>query len=321
MLKFKKIVYALIALVIIIAAGCKSSKSTQNNNTTANEPTRAAVQENVKSLLWEISGKDLKQPSFLYGTIHLIPKSEFFLTDATQKALEASQKLTFEINMKDMNNPLALLGVMTKALMPGGKRLKDYLTEDDYSLVQHHFDSLGLPLKILERVKPMFLSVMVGNDGEKISLEGTTDTKKSTSYEMELMQIGEKQKKEFAGLETVDFQMSIFDSIPYQAQADMLVKTIKSKGGGEDEYQTMIDMYKAQDIEAMSKMLGSEDQTDLAKYEKMLITSRNRNWIPIMQKMMKEKQTFFAVGAGHLGGAMGVVSLLKQAGYKLKPLH
>jgi uncharacterized protein len=36
--------------------------------------------------------------------------------------------------------------------------------------------------------------------------------------------------------------------------------------------------------------------------------------------MMTEKQTFFAVGAGHLGGEKGVVSLLIKEGYKLKPL-
>jgi uncharacterized protein YbaP (TraB family) len=115
--------------------------------------------------------------------------------------------------------------------------------------------------------------------------------------------------------------MSIFDSIPYKAQAEMLVKTIKDKSSGNDEFKTMVDMYKAQDIEAMSKMLGSGEQSDLAQYENMLIVKRNKNWIPIMSKMMKEKQTFFAVGAGHLGGELGVVNLLRQAGYKVIPLN
>ena len=79
-------------------------------------------------------------------------------------------------------------------------------------------------------------------------------------------------------------------------------------------------MYKSQDIEAMSRMLGSSDETDLAKYESMLITTRNSNWIPIMKKMMQEKVTFFAVGAGHLGGEKGVVNLLRKAGYKVTAL-
>jgi uncharacterized protein len=309
-------------LVVFFQISCKTKAQQTTALKTDTAPKAITTIEDKKSLLWEITGKDLKKPSYLYGTIHLIPKEDFFLTDATKKVFDASQKVTFEINMKEMNNPMAMLGMMTKAMMPNGKKLKDFLSADDYGLVKRKFDSLGLPLQMLERIKPMFLSVMVGNDGEKMSLDGgNNESTKSTSYEMEFLQMGEKQKKEFAGLETVEFQMGIFDSIPYKAQAEMLVKTIKGEGGESNaEFSKMVEMYKSQDIEAMSKMLGSADETDLAKYEGMLITTRNRNWIPIMKKMMLEKTTFFAVGAGHLGGEKGVVNLLRQEGYKLKPL-
>jgi uncharacterized protein len=318
MFKINRLNLLFALLVVFFQVSCK----TKAQQTTPSVSSTVNTIEDKKSLLWEITGKDLKKPSYLYGTIHLIPKSDFFLTDATKKVFDASQKVTFEINMKEMNNPMAMLGMMTKAMMPNGKKLKDFLSADDYGLVKRKFDSLGLPLQMLERIKPMFLSVMVGNDGEKMSLDGSSnENTKSTSYEMEFLQMGEKQKKEFAGLETVEFQMGIFDSIPYQVQAEMLVKTIKGDGGDSNaEFNKMVEMYKSQDIEAMSKMLGSSDETDLAKYEGMLITTRNRNWIPIMKKMMLEKTTFFAVGAGHLGGEKGVVNLLRQEGYKLKPL-
>lgn len=314
--KIKNIIYATIAVFFMLFSSVKQPILAQ-------APTPSVTNaNNTKSLLWEITGNEIKQPSYLYGTIHLIPKNDFFLTDATKKAFDASKRVTFEINMKEMNNPMALMSIMTKALMSEGKRLKDLVNESDYNLVQNHFDSIGLPLKMLERIKPMFLSVMVGNDGEQMSLTGEDSaSKKSTSYEMEFMQMADKQKKDFGGLETVEFQMSIFDSIPYKAQADMLVKTIKDKSSGNDEFKTMVDMYKAQDIEAMSKMLGSGEQSDLGQYENMLIVKRNKSWIPIMSKMMKEKQTFFAVGAGHLGGELGVVNLLRQAGYKVTPLN
>ena len=81
-----------------------------------------------------------------------------------------------------------------------------------------------------------------------------------------------------------------------------------------DEMTKMVEMYKQQDIDAMSKMLQSEDESDLAGYENMLVNSRNRNWIPLMGKAMKEKSLFFAVGAGHLGGKNGVVHLLRKEG-------
>lgn len=319
MLKFKNLNILFASLLIIFLSACKT-KAQQNEP--ASKVATAAQIEDKNSLLWEISGKNLKKPSYLYGTIHLIPKNDFFLTDATKKVFDASQKVTFEINMKEMNNPMAMISIFTKALMPNGKTLKDFLNAEDYGLVQRKFDSIGMPLKMLERIKPMFLSVMLGTDGEKITADGggISETSKSTSYEMEFLQMGEKQKKEFGGLETVEFQMGIFDSIPYKVQAEMLVKTIKNGNSGSDDLGKMVEMYKKQDIEAMSKMLESDDQNELAGYENMLINSRNSNWIPLMAKAMTEKSTFFAVGAGHLGGEKGVVNLLKKEGYIVKPL-
>lgn len=317
MLKFKNLnTFLLSILVVFLTIG----KINAQQHTSKSVGSTAQI-EDKNSLLWEISGKNLKKPSYLYGTIHLIPRSDFFLTDATKKVFDASQKVTFEINMKDMNNPMAMISIFTKAMMPNGKTLKDFLNEDDYALVQRKFDSIGLPLKMLERIKPMFLSVMLGNDGENVASDGSLlEGGKSTSYEMEFLQMGEKQNKEFGGLETVEFQMGIFDSIPYQIQADLLVKTIKGNNSNAGELDRMVEMYKKQDIEAMSKMLQSDGQGELAGYENMLINSRNTNWIPLMAKAMSEKSTFFAVGAGHLGGEKGVINLLKQEGYTVKSL-
>ena len=319
MLKFKNLNILFASLLVIFLSSCKTKAQ---QSAPVSKATTAAHVEDKNSLLWEISGKNLKKPSYLYGTIHLIPKNDFFLTDATKKVFDASQKVTFEINMKEMNNPMAMISIFTKAMMPNGKTLKDFLNAEDYGLVQRKFDSIGMPLKMLERIKPMFLSVMLGTDGEKITADGggISETSKSTSYEMEFLQMGEKQKKEFGGLETVEFQMGIFDSIPYKVQAEMLVKTIKNGSAGNDDLGKMVEMYKKQDIEAMSKMLQSDDQNELAGYENMLINSRNTNWIPLMAKAMAEKTTFFAVGAGHLGGEKGVVNLLKKEGYTVKPL-
>lgn len=318
MLKIKKSLFYLTVLYIFIASGCKTKA---HQSVPSSQVSTSTVASNAKSLLWEITGKDLKKPSYLYGTIHLIPKKDFFITEATKKSFAASQKITFEINMKEMSNPMAMMSIMTKAMMPNGKKLKDFLSDEDYNIVKLKFDSLGLPLKMLERIKPMFLSVMVSSDGEKMSFDGSNmESNKSTSYEIEFLKLGEEQKKEFGGLETVEFQMGIFDSIPYKAQAEMLVKTIKNNGSGNDELAKMIEMYKAQDIEAMCQMLKNGEETELANYENMLLNTRNANWIPLMAKSMRDKSTFFAVGAGHLGGEKGVINLLRKEGYTVKPL-
>jgi uncharacterized protein len=269
------------------------------------------------ALLWEITGKGLTKPSYLYGTIHMIPKSDFFLTDATKKALGESQKVMFEINMKDMQNPMMLIGIMTKAMMPRGQKLRDLISAEDYALVKARFEEIGMPLPMLEMIKPMFLSAMV--DGGDNPMD-TTAKSATTAYEMEIMKIAEKDKKEMGGLETMEFQMGIFDSIPLKTQAEMLVKSIKSVNHGDSEFKAMVEMYKSQDIEAMAGTMKASDDNELSKYEGILLTSRNKNWIPLIAKNSATKSTFYAVGAGHLGGEMGVVNLLRKEGFTLRAL-
>ena len=271
----------------------------------------------ANSLLWAISGNGLKDTSYLYGTIHLIAKDDFFLTDKTKEAFDKSQKVTFEINMEDMMDMGAQMGLMMKAFMNDGTTLSDLLEEDRYKEVQEHFEKLGMNSfmwNMMERIKPMFLSVFGSMD---MSGGGGLNTGEMMSYEMEFMEMAKGKEKSMGGLETAEYQMSMFDSIPYKAQAEMLVETIQASGEeGSDQLDEMVEMYKAQDLKAMEKMIAEGDE-GLGEFAELLLNNRNRNWIPIMEKQMKEKATFFAVGAGHLGGEVGVVALLREAGYKV----
>ena len=267
------------------------------------------------ALLWVINGNELKTPSYLYGTIHLIDKENFFLTDSTKAFIDRSDMVTFEINMEDMTDMSAQLGLLMKAFMDDGKTLADLLTEEEYKLVKDHFDKIGLPLFMFERIKPMFLTVMASGDMTPEAMSSG----EMVSYEMEIMEIAQQQEKQMGGLESMEFQMSVFDSIPYEAQAQMLVESIKSSEAGEEEFEKMIKLYKDQDIQGMVDMMN--DDEGIGEYEDILLVTRNKNWIPVMAEMMVAQPTFFAVGAGHLGGTNGVIALLRKEGYILTPVR
>ncbi|MCC6460879.1 MAG: TraB/GumN family protein [Saprospiraceae bacterium] len=266
-----------------------------------------------KSLLWKISGNGLKKSSYLLGTIHLIPKDKFELSEATYDALAEARRVTFEIDMKEMTNLSAQFSLLTKAFMNGGKTLKDLLPAEDYAFVKQKLDARGMPATMLERMKPMFLSTMFTSDEESPSV----NTANMTSVEMELYRQVKRRKLESAGLETASYQMAIFDSIPYETQAKMLVETLRNTEGSSHEFDDMIRMYLEQDINAMEAMMSGDD-SGIGDYQDILLRNRNRNWIPVMGRMMREKSTLFAVGAGHLGGQSGVIALLRQEGYRVE---
>lgn len=272
-----------------------------------------AAKENA--LLWKVTGNDLTEASYVFGTIHMIGKEDFFLTESMKAAFGASEKVVFEINMEEMNDMSVLFKLMGKITMEGGKSLKDLISDEDYKLVKTHFDQLGLPLMLLEKMKPLFLATFASGD----VAPGDLQSGELKSYEMEFMEMAQKGKKEMGGLETIEFQLSMFDSIPYEAQAEMLVDAIKGAGEGDDQFKQMVELYKNQALPELYQMIEG-DTEGVGEFEDLLLVGRNKNWIPLMEDMMKIKPTFFAVGAGHLGGKNGVVALLRQQGYKVEAI-
>lgn len=306
-IKFKSFFYILVAF-IVVSTSCKTTKEGMGEKMEVYSPLTDA-------LLWKIDGNGLAAPSYLYGTIHLIDAESYYLPAGTLAAIDKSEKMVFEIDMNEMGDMSAMMGLMNKAFMNDNKTLKDLISAEDYKLVDDHFKELGMPLMMLERMKPMFLTVFASGDMDPAGLQ----TGSMKSYEMEFLEIAKSSNKPVAGLETIEFQMSVFDSIPYDAQAEMLVETIKQGDTDSSDFDVMIKMYKEQKINDMVSMISDEDE-QLSKYEDVLLNKRNAAWISGMKTMMNENPTFFAVGAGHLAGPKGVIHLLKKEGFTLTPL-
>lgn len=269
-----------------------------------------------QSLLWKVEGKGMEKPSYVFGTIHMIPKEEFFLPTGLEDAFKNSDDVVFEIDMDDMTGMGSLMGMLTNLLMKDGMTLSDLLSAAEYNEVSAFFEDMGLPMFLLNKVKPMFLSMLAEVNMNPSEMQ--SDNIKS--YEMELYEKAQDAKKEVGGLETVGYQMSLFDSIPYKDQAMMLVDAVRGTSVESDLFAKTIELYKTQNIEAMVQMISDSDTQENSNYEDVLLKNRNQNWIPVMTKMMSARPVFFAVGAGHLAGEFGVIRLLKKQGYTLTPV-
>jgi uncharacterized protein YbaP (TraB family) len=270
----------------------------------------AKAQHTSPSLLWEISGKDLKQPSYLFGTFHVLCPQDLMLTEAIKSKVKTTQQLVLELDMDDPN----LMTEMQKSMvMPNGKTLKEYLNEKDYALVEQFFkDSLELPLDQLATFKPFMLSSMLYP--KYLGCQ-------TASWEMTLVQLAKAQNAEVLGLETIEDQMKAIDFLPYPMQAKSLLESIKEYEKYSKELREMLYLYKNQDVEKMYAVSINYFSKEMQGMEKVMLENRNRQWIPMIEKMSKEKPTFFAVGAGHLGGETGVISLLRKQGYTVKPIE
>jgi uncharacterized protein YbaP (TraB family) len=300
------------------------TEASETSPAPAAEPSMAPSKTDT-ALLWRISGDDLTQESFLFGTIHIIPEADYFLPTGMVAALNDADEVVFEIDPRQMQDPMAIMGLMNKINMRGDTSLEDLLPKEQYDEVASYFSDMGLPFFMFKKMKPLFLSAMVGQDMQALQGGGGMESAGSKSYELEMTKLAKAADKEISGLETMEFQLSLFDSIPYRGQAEMLYEAVHAdKAGetneGENEMDRVIGMYKRKAIAEMANSIGEESE-GFSRFEELLLTRRNESWVPMIEAKIKgDSPKLFAVGAAHLGGDKGVIALMRKEGYTLTPV-
>ena len=232
------------------------------------------------------------------------------MTEATKQKFGTSQQVYLEL---DMDDPSMMIEMQKNMMMTDGLTLKNLMSESDYQKVAIFFkDTLKTNIEMLAKMKP-FVSSMIALP-KMMSCP-------TQSYEETFMKMAKEQHKEILGLESVEDQFEALDKMGMKKQADlMLVQMVEHWNEGKAEFQTMINDYKSQDINLLLEDMTKSKMSD-SQFEKDLLETRNNSWIPKISKIVAEKPTFFAVGAGHLGGEKGVIALLRKQGFIVKAVN
>jgi len=262
------------------------------------------------TLLWKISGKNLKKPSYIFGTMHILCAEDAKLSNSLKKVIGNCDEVYFEINLDDMSGMMKSLQFMR---MNDSKKLSDLLGKDDYQKVKDYFEKQGpvLPFSMLERFKPLLISSLIE--------EQDLDCKTTNGMELIIMKEAHIQQKKIGGLETAEFQAGLFDSIPYEKQARDLVNYIDSMDIYKKMTAELADVYRKQDLEKIDDLTRNGDAT-VGNYLDLLLYGRNRRWADSLDSMLPGKSLLIAVGAGHLPGDQGLISLLRKKGYFVSPV-
>ena len=232
------------------------------------------------------------------------------MSDGLKAAIKNAKQVYFELDMDDMEE---MMSVLKFARMTNGLKISDLLSTEDYQKIEEYFknNKSVLPFGMMTRFKPYFITAMIS--------EGIMGCKKKISVEQMIMSEARQYDKDVRGLETLEFQASIFDSIPYEKQAQDLVMYVDSIDRFKAITEEMVEMYRKQEINNMDSLMEKSDP-GMMQYMDVLLYDRNKRWALQMPELMLNMPTLFAVGAGHLGGDKGVISLLKKQGFTVKAL-
>jgi uncharacterized protein YbaP (TraB family) len=297
------------SLCLITAALAQNQKpGNQKENVGSNAGSTGLQLENT--LLWEISGNGLTNPSYLFGTMHILCAEDAQLSENLKKIIRETDLIYFEI---DMDNMMEMLGALKYLRMNNNKKLSDLLTPDEYNRVKNYFqkNKSPMPFAMMESFKPFFISSLISE--QKMSCEV------KEGMEQAIIKESKQYKKEIKGLESVAFQASVFDSIPYEQQAKELVKSIDSIDKNSELAAELVSVYKQQDLKKIEELTNREDG-GISAFMDLLLYNRNADWAGKMNGIMQSKNVLFAVGAAHLPGEKGVINLLRKKGFSVKPI-
>ncbi len=277
-------------------------------------------------LLWKISGNGLQKPSYIIGTYHLAPVSFTDSIKGLKDALAAAEQVYGEVVTADMTSPENLQKMQAAMMLPDGQTLDKLYTAEELTRINAALKSiLGADMtnpilaQQLGKMTPQALQTQLGL---LIYLKKHPRFNPNEGFDAYFQKEAAAKGKPVGGLETIDFQVNtLLKGLPMERQKELLLCLADNLDFTEEQTENVVNAFFKQDLDGIkaamdAKLNNTCDGTP--EEEERLIYGRNDNWMKQMPEIMKQKSTFFAVGAGHLPGERGLLAQLKKAGYTVE---
>ena len=257
----------------------------------------------ARPALWKVADADTT--IYLFGTIHALPKGVNWFNGEVARAFNRSQELVTEIagagDLKDKTLSIAML--------PEGQTLRSLLAQREREAFETALANLDMPAPAFDRFEPWYAAIALSTMPLLKAGYGTEH-----GVEAALDARAKALRRPHLGLETAEFQLNLFDSLPPDVQKRYLNEIVEHMPTIRQELVAIVDTWKRGDAAKLAELMNAaEDNPVLVA---TLITNRNRAWAEwVKTRMDKPGVVFLAVGAGHLAGAGSLQDQLRTLGF------
>jgi hypothetical protein len=263
---------------------------------------------------WRIAGTGGGEVVLL-GSMHLLRARDYPLPAAVDGLVDRAETVVMEVDLDDVDLGSQQRLILEKALLPQGTELADVIDAQLYGILEQGAADAGVDLNLLTRFEPWFLAISMLEIGmRKIGFEA------DRGIEQYVLGLSRSDGKEILGLETIEFQIGIFDAMTPELQREFLAQTLTELEDAETTMNSMADAWRAGELEPLSdELLASFDEFP-GLYD-TLVTERNEKWAGSLEDMLDDGTRYLVVvGALHLVGSDSVIDLLKARGHTVERL-
>lgn len=275
----------------------------------AQEPLASA-----KPALWQVSDADTTV--YLFGTIHLLPKDYSWRSTEFDKAVASSQSLVVE-TVVDLKNPHQYQQLVQRmGFSQGLPPLLDRVPAKLRPKLQDAIKQSPIPAQFFDHMETWFAGLtLLQTKFAQMGLAG------SQGVEETLKKQFESARKPIGELETNEQQLGYFDTLPEEAQRELLKGAVEDPEAMRKQFGQMLDSWARGDLAGIAKTFDA-DMAEVPAMRDALIVRRNVTWAKwVQQRLATPGTTMVAVGAGHLAGKESVISMLQKDGYKVRRIQ
>ncbi|MDE6117691.1 MAG: TraB/GumN family protein [Duncaniella sp.] len=270
-------------------------------------------------LLWKVSGNGIEKPSYIFGTHHIAPISILDDVKGFNEALASVDKVYGELVMSEMTSPEAQQTMITYAMASQDSTLTTILTPaqaDSLTAVLRKYMGPMVEAANFDPMKPAMVGTALAMVQSQVAFPNFNPQEQ---LDTEIQKRAAAAGKEVGGLETMEDQCKALFGSSILEQANDLMDAVRHDDKAIEMAQKLADAYLAGDLQQMLSVIedptfGTGDGTE------RLLNQRNANWVRVMAGLLPTASVLIAVGAGHLPGDKGLISLLRNNGYTVTPV-
>jgi uncharacterized protein YbaP (TraB family) len=270
-----------------------------------------ATAAQAKTFAWKVTGKG--GVVHLVGSVHLLSKDFYPLNPALEAAYKDADLLLEEVDLAEMLDPAAQMGLLSRGMLPSSTPLDKVLSPATWTLVTKRAADLGVPVEPFRLLKPWLVALMlVQVEWQKAGFDA------ELGLDKHFYDRAKADGKSTQGLETAEYQISRLDEMTMEQQEHLLSESLKDLDSEKANMTKLVDAWHAGDAPGVERIVLSELKQEPLLYQRLLV-DRNRNWIPKIEALLgRQRHSMVVVGAAHLVGPDGLIAMLRARGYTVE---
>ncbi|MCW5725499.1 MAG: TraB/GumN family protein [Maricaulaceae bacterium] len=272
-----------------------------------------AVPALAQPAIWRVSHGDAEV--HLFGTIHVLPADLDWMTDEIETAFANADQVWFEAPVHDPDAQMRMFQIIqTHGVNPPENPLSARLDDAARERLARLAPQVGLSPSMLEQYRPWMASIAL-----TMAQAMAQGYNPNTGVELVLLPRAAAAGQTLGFFETLEEQISFMAGLSEEAETAMLVSTLEQMETQPDLIERMVDLWAAGDVAGLERMINDSMRDSAPEVYEALLARRNHAWVETIETMLSGSgAVFIAVGAGHMTGPDGVITLLRDNGYAVE---